>query len=155
MNIGFTGTRLGPEPNQAISLRSLLNMLVLLAMRDWHDTGQGWRFHHGCCVGGDAFFHDAVKGHRGSYLIGHPPSKEQYLMEIDRDSFYKLRKPKDYLKRNQDIVAESDVLIAMPKRHNQRNGGTWFTIREAHRRGLPVFIIWPSGRLTMDKPHTP
>jgi hypothetical protein len=101
-----------------------------------------WAFHHGDCVGSDAEAHD-IAHEFGAAIIIHPPSNP------DKRAFKNpgpRRIPKPYLERNKDIVNECDVLIGMPKEHEEQlRSGTWSTIRYARKQGKPLRVIAPDG----------
>ncbi len=50
--------------------------------------------------------------------------------------------PQRYYDRNQQIVDDSDVLIAIT---DKLTGGTWDTIRKAHKKGILVMIHLVNG----------
>jgi len=63
-----------------------------------------------------------------------------------------IRKQKEYLARNKDIVAETEFLIATPKEYTEiLRSGTWATIREAFRQNKKVAIIFPNGNIEILK----
>lgn len=127
---GFTGTQEGMTPKQKNVVRKLVK------------TSD--EVHHGVCIGADAEFHGIAR-RVGAEIIGHPPTNTSKQAKLR--GFANTRKPKQYLKRNADIVAETDELIATPKEYHNipRGSGTWATIREAGRQGKPVTIIYPDG----------
>jgi len=128
MRIGFTGTREGMTTRQ-IAVASLM-----LAYAD--------ELHHGDCDGADAQAHDLGRLH-GAHIVGHPPKNGSKRAFCECDE---LREPKGYLERDDDIVDETDELIATPKEFEpQDRGGTWYTINYAKRVGKPVTIIYPDG----------
>jgi hypothetical protein len=57
-----------------------------------------------------------------------------------------------YLARDDNIVAETDVLVATPAQTTEvmRGSGTWATIRYARRREKPRILIWPNGSATKE-----
>ncbi len=61
------------------------------------------------------------------------------------------RKPKPYLKRNHDIVDESDILIGFPSSEEERlRSGTWATVRYARKTGKRIYIIFPDGKVKQE-----
>ena len=96
----------------------------------------------------------------GYTVIVHPPENDRYRAHcIGIEN----REPKGYLERNCDIVDESAILLALPKRkevamiferhvplkpsETPLRSGTWSTVRYALRRGTveDVTIIGHSG----------
>jgi len=101
-------------------------------------------FHHGDCRGADEEAHDIAKAFALSIVV-HPPEDPKARAFCVGDE---VRPPRPYLKRNADIVAAADVLIAAPASlHEVLRSGTWATVREARRRGKRVYIIGPEGEL--------
>src|SRR5688572_23267984 len=50
------------------------------------------------------------------------------------------------------MVREAEVLIACPAGREPKHGsGTWFTIRYAQKRGVPVMFVWPDGEVSMNE----
>lgn len=144
MIVGFTGTREGTTAAQHDGLRELLRVGLPDAIK----------FHHGDCVGADADFHELVgelcQGRRAVIHLRpcdisrmrawcSPPGGDISVVEHD---------PKRPLDRNKDIVDACDLLLACPKGPEERQSGTWSTIRYAMRRGKPVIIIFPDGTLS-------
>lgn len=80
--------------------------------------------------------------HHNISIIIHPPinsSKRAWKNGI-------LKKEKEYLDRNHDIVDCSDILITCPKEDvEQLRSGTWATIRYAKKSNKKTIIIYPSG----------
>jgi len=61
------------------------------------------------------------------------------------------RKAKPYLARNQDIVDETEVLIAVPAQKKEIvRSGTWATIRRARKAGRLIYFIFPDGRVVKE-----
>jgi hypothetical protein len=128
--VGFTGTQIGMSPNQKNQLR-----LKLLELYNQGAT----IFHHGDCVGADAQAHDIAFG-IGMWIVIHPPSNPSKRAFKRGDE---TRAEADYLERNEDIVDETDYLIAAPKDHKveERRSGTWATVRYAKRTGKPGLLL--------------
>jgi len=119
---------------QRNTLQALLKRLRLTAGR------------HGDCVGADEQFHDICR-ELGAKMHGHPgpdgPLRAGCL--FDTSAF-----PKDYLKRNHDIVNLSDCMIAAPaQREEQQRSGTWSTVRFAKQIGKLLIMLWPDGEYEM------
>lgn len=132
MNIGFTGTQRGMTIKQ---LEKVFHILI---------ENIGSFSHHGDCIGADAQFHFLAVA-VGSRVVIHPPdnpSKRAYCYYATE-----IREDKPYLRRNQDIVNESDILIATPgETTEQLRSGTWATIRRGRKKkGMTVYIIYPDG----------
>jgi len=108
--------------------------------------------HHGDCIGSDEDFHYLCRElvSRPDIHIHPPdnPSKRAFCEPVLKD-FIHLEKP--YMKRNDDIVADSHALVATPKGEEVRRGsGTWATIRRARKKGIPIYIIYPDGRFEQE-----
>lgn len=125
--VGFTGTQAGMSARQ---LRGLRRVLTQLGAKE---------FHHGDCIGSDEEAHD-VADVMGLRLVIHPPdndSKRAFCRGAIRTY-----PPRPYLKRNQDIVNSSQVLVAAPKSGEEElRSGTWATIRYARKLGRRVIIL--------------
>ena len=120
MIVGFTGTRERLTTAQRYALAALFARLTVTAL------------HHGCCVGADLTAH-AIGRTNGYHIVGHPPTVGAFRADVQCDE---MRPERDYLIRNTDIVAESDVLIACPKEMTEQpRGGTWSTVRKARKAG--------------------
>lgn len=135
VKIGFTGTSRGMRMVQKAALRDVLIIM----------SGE---FHHGDCVGADAEAHDIAVSLRFELVIHPPinPSKRAFKQAKT------IRGPLDYLDRNKVIIDETEVLVAAPGETNERvRSGTWSTVRYARRRGREIIIIFPDGRVKMEK----
>lgn len=141
MKIGFTGTQIGMTDAQKESFLKLITELKIT------------EFHHGDCVGADEDAHNIVVQYfinlfvnekiKGKIVI-HPPknsSKRAFCKAIE------IREPKEYLKRNHDIVDETQALIGTPKEPTEQlRSGTWATIRYGKKLDNKyVYIIYPYG----------
>lgn len=140
MHIGFTGTKEGMTERQKIALFRLMETLIL-------NDKEGITIHHGDCIGADSDFHticwEVSEGYTSNmiYSVGHLPDKGRFRAFC---AFDEERKARPYLKRNEDIVFESDILIACPKSLNEeRRSGTWATIRYARKLNKPVIVVDP------------
>lgn len=137
LKIGFTGSRVGMTPAQRDSLGDLLLKLTI--------CDEFVQFHHGDSVGADDQAANIVKQMiKKAYIVAHPG-----LSMINR-AYNKasngIRAAKSNLERNIDIVNETNLLIAAPKKpREERRSGTWHTVRYALRKGKGVWVIWPSG----------
>lgn len=136
--VGFTGTRHGLTPQQANAL------IELLIDRDIAE------FHHGDCKGSDAEA-DLIACGLGIKRFAHPPTNDSLrahcLSEV-------IHTPEEYKARDRAIVLQTGVLIACPRTvHEQKFGGTWYTVGYARTRGRPVVIIQPDGTLVKERTH--
>lgn len=118
MRVGFTGTRKGMTGLQQQQVVDTLGM--------FRDVAGARRaraeFHHGGAVGADS---QAAAQARcfGFYIVCYPAGT-------------------DPLRRNRDIVAACDILIAAPETDTEeRRSGTWSTIRYARTKGIPVVML--------------
>lgn len=138
--VGFTGTKQGATSYQLTTLKGVLKNLM--------EAGYG-TFHHGDCVGADQDAHE-VADEMNFWTICHPPIVEEYRAFTENQE---TRPTKDYLDRNQDIVDESNILVATPRKFREsRRSGTWATVRRARKKPIPIIIIWPDGNIEKEKP---
>lgn len=135
MRIGFTGTRKGMTEAQKASCASLILQLNITEV------------HHGDCVGADSDFHDLLYLHGYDNTIHiHPPTKS-HLRAHCMGPKCVIHDPQDYLVRDRVIVDNSDLLIATPaSRMEELRSGTWYTIRYAKSKEVPMFVVWPDGQ---------
>lgn len=142
VHIGFTGTQSGMTERQRERL--------------WAIVGhRSFYFHHGDCVGADAEADMIVRAAPGLYgVVMHPCDiaekrghcAAKYPHDIVRD----VKKP---LERDDDIVAETECLVAASKTEGPvLRSGTWATIRRAVDAKKPVCVIYPSGALVFPTP---
>jgi hypothetical protein len=132
--VGFTGTQLGMTRAQREAFTNQLNALW------WEGFTE---FHHGDCIGADEEAHYIAKS-LGFRVVCHPPistSKRAFCEGCDEE-----REPKGYLERDDDIAAETQILVATPKeKEEQLRSGTWTTVRYARKRGRPRVLVYPDG----------
>lgn len=140
MIIGFTGTRRG------MTLRQLHGVVAILTSKEVDNVEE---VHHGDCVGADREFHDLVEQELGesTHIIVHPPENPRNRAYCQG---YEIRDPAPYMERNQDIVDESDGLIATPREMREvLRSGTWSAVRSGRRKAksdtYPMWIILPDG----------
>ena len=140
MKVGFTGTQKGMTSVQSYAVRGLL--LRLMVETPWPEVPE---FHDGDCIGADDEAHEHAVD-LGFRTILHPPWWSSKRANNGADEY---RAPLDYLERNRVIVCEVDVMIAAPKEHQGESdsGGTWYTIRFARDRKVPLYIVRPSGSI--------
>lgn len=130
MIVGFTGTRKGMTQLQRDALPVILRRLRLTAGR------------HGDCIGADKQCHAIMRELRAK-MFGHPGSDGPLRAHCDFDE---CAEPRDYLRRNQDIVNLSECMVAAPgQREEQQRSGTWATVRYAKQAGRLLIILWPDG----------
>lgn len=131
MILGFTGTRKGLTLLQRCTLEDLVASLEVT------------EFHHGLCIGADAFAHELVRRlHPAAEIHGHACTLENQQAPLKVDV---LHVPKPPLERNRDIVAASRMMLATPgTNEEQLRSGTWATVRYARRAEKPLFLILPT-----------
>lgn len=132
MKVGFTGSRLGMNQLQADIFRTFII---------GHDVTE---FHHGDCIGADADAHNIIQPYKIPIII-HPPIDTKFRANCKSSlSVFK----KGYLERNQDIVDQTDILIAVPEGFNELvRSGTWYTVRYARKCSKNVYIIFMNGEV--------
>ena len=134
--LGFTGTQRGTTRQQMESVGGLL----IYMFPD--------EVHHGDCIGADEEFHDAVEivlRPLVPFIHVHPPSNPRKRAWKQGDVIYE---PRPYMDRNQDIVDAIDALIATPRGFEEElRSGTWATVRRARKKGIPVFVVLPNGKV--------
>jgi hypothetical protein len=138
MHVGFTGTRhsLTVDQSEALS-RSLA------ALKEKGFTV----LHHGDCVGADEWAVTLART-AGYRIVAHPPTdpKARAMSRYDET-----RTPEPYLKRNEKIVEEADILVACPESRSETlRSGSWATIRRARKKGIPIVIIDTNGIVTLE-----
>ncbi len=98
--------------------------------------------HHGSCIGADEEFHYIAKSLCLPVII-HPPINQYKMAKLEGDE---VRQPKDYLKRNHDIVNESGFIFGCPSGDVQElRSGTWATLRYAKKMNKLFRVIYPGG----------
>lgn len=76
-------------------------------------------------------------------IIVHPPKNNTMRSYCKGDV---IKEEKEYIKRNHNIVDESDMLVAFPSTKSEiLRSGTWATIRYARKQNKLVLIIFPDG----------
>lgn len=141
MRLGFTGTRQWHKITAVQKEWVWLELDHLIA----HDGPN--EFHHGGCVGADALAHDLAIDADVGLIVVHKPENTKLLAPLEDNGYVLYREPKAYLDRNQDIVNETQRLIAVPSGEERQRSGTWATIRYAIRMGKPVTICYPDGTI--------
>lgn len=129
MKIGVTGTRNGMNLEQSFLVRAYLSGFPA-----------GSELHHGDCVGVDAEVAEIAR-ELGFRVICHPPEKTELRAFHESDES---RTPYNYLRRDRNIVDETDQLLVVPMHTEwQPKGGTWYTHDYAKKKNKPLEIIWP------------
>jgi hypothetical protein len=140
IHIGFTGTQLGMTEAQRATVHRLL--LELGAT----DLG------HGDCIGADDQA-DQIARELGLRRHLHLPNKKEKMALCIPAEGDVVHPPKSYLVRNRDIVDACEALIAAPKEMTETlRSGTWSTVRYCRRLGKPLYIVWPEGTVSEEKP---
>jgi len=135
VKVGVTGTQKGWTERQRAGFTLLIAELEID------------EFHHGDCVGVDEQAAKVV-GDRIGYdkIHSHPPKMSKKRAYAMSGTVYE---PKDYMLRNDDIVAASDFLIVVPlTEEHQLRSGTWATFRRACKAKKRTRIIFPNGSYT-------
>jgi hypothetical protein len=136
-NIGITGTRFGLAVPQSKGLFEVLRRLFV------PDSV----LHHGDCKGVDEQG-AALARSMGYELCSHPPSDDK-LRAFVPSRF--LMWPLPYMERNRAIVLQSSVLVACPDSQVETlRSGTWSTVRIARELVLPVVLVFPDGRASLE-----
>jgi hypothetical protein len=136
MIVGFTGTQKGMSDEQWLKVTRLIQHL------------NPKEVHHGSCIGADAHFHEIVDENYPKVEVHvHPPEDASKRAWVDGDVIHE---PKSYLERNQDIVDASEALIATPRGPEMLRSGTWSTVRRARRKRIPIYIVYPSGKVKVE-----
>jgi len=131
--VGFTGTRWGLIRPQREKMFELL-----CEPMD--------QFHHGDCIGADAWSHDQVLKRLDNVFIHvHPPTNPENRAWKHGHVTYE---PKPYFDRNKDIVDMSEFMLAAPRGMSEElRSGTWHAIRYAIEQKKRVIIVWPNGKV--------
>lgn len=134
-HVGFTGTRHGLGDFQHKALEAWLQY--------FHCGGSKY-FHHGDCIGADTQAHD-IAVRLGYIIIVHPPENNS-ARTYCKAFIENIREEKPYIKRNHDIVDETQMLIGCSgSQHEERRSGTWATIRYGRKVENRVLILYPDG----------
>lgn len=137
LHVGFTGTKLGMQPNQRLELAEHLSYLKKLGFT---------HFHHGDCIGADAQAAKIAK--QFGFIVvahpGHPRDKSNTMYRAFTDFNDEVREVKPFIKRDHDIVDETERMIATPAGCTEEiRSGTWTTVRYARKQGKKIHIIYP------------
>lgn len=143
MIVGFTGTRAGWIRRQGWAFKEFIESIHIEV------------FIHGGSIGSDTLAHNTF---RSVY-----PLVPVHVLPADRDKGSVVTMPvhpdrtiiyaeSEPLYRNKMIVSVVDGLIAVPRlMSEEKRSGTWYTIRRARKKGVPVVIIWPNGKLLLEE----
>lgn len=102
-------------------------------------------FHHGDCINGDAFLHEAASECNFGIVI-HPP--ENAALRAYKAAPLILP-PKPYLERNRDMIDVCETMLICPDTESYRvKSGTWYTWRHAGLQKKRVILITPSGTIS-------
>ena len=134
MSVGLTGTKLGMSDAQHEAVLTLLGKLL----------GEHGELHFGDCEGADI---EAARIANWLHykIICHPPinSKHRGWFQYNTEA----RERFEYKIRDQHIVDESDVLIAVPHGIEIVRSGTWTTVRYARTLKRPIYIVKRDGSI--------
>jgi len=136
MHLGITGTRQGLTEAQFDVVKNFIIESDIEVL------------HQGDCMGVDyqitQMFQDIVPE---VWVVSHPPFKPHTRAFGEYDES---RAEKGYIERDKDIVDESDYLWACPHSAEIVRSGTWTTVRYARKKGIPITIIMPDGKVIYD-----
>jgi len=137
--ISMTGTRRQNKLTK-IQLENFKNL-----MKQYKDKGYT-HLNHGDCIGADAIAHEmAVE--LGLEIIIHPPDNSKYRANCTTGNVT-IRPEDEYKVRNQTIIDNGDVLIALPNtNHEYTRSGTWQCVRQGRKSSIPIIICYPDGRV--------
>lgn len=128
----MTGNRVGISNEALVSLKSFLN------------TNDITEAHHGDCIGADEHFHNEV-AERNINIVIHPPKNDDGRAFCKGNS---MTERKGHIRRNKDLVDETDILIAFPPTDFYVEGsGSWSTIKYAEKKKKEHYIIFPNGSI--------
>jgi hypothetical protein len=128
MKVGVTGTREGMNKAQFEQVKQFLEKYT--------DS----ELHHGDCRGVDVEVALLAKG-MGYKIVCHPPKSNKEQGHFGGDD---IREPQTYLKRDRNIVDETDILLVVPlQNERQDKGGTWYTYDYALKTGKTVHMAYP------------
>ena len=134
MILGFTGTRNGMNDFQKRVLQETIQNFgdaLLEAV-------------HGDCMGADTEFHQMIRSLTRARLVLRPgigarDGKNETRAFNEADVVLPVG---TFFSRNRDIVDACDFLVGAPL-NGFRKGGTWQTLRYAHKKRKPGLIIFP------------
>lgn len=134
MVIGFTGTRHGMSQRQ---MQEFVRTMKKLALEHSLEA-----FHHGDCIGADAWAHDWIVRYAPKCAVYIHPSNMGNLRAYRRGTYIYLPAPP--LQRNKRIVDQCDLLVATPNTPEEElRSGTWSTVRYARKQGKNIRVLLP------------
>ena len=147
MHLSFTGTRSKLTQVQWACLAVTLTRLK--------EVGYNV-FHHGDCIGSDEIAFRFAK-ELGYYTVSHPCDLAQFRAHTDSDEVNEVLPP---LLRNKIIVDSGSALVSVVKKdvtpydiynsaNGTRRGGTYYTTRYAMIHKKKVYLLDPSGNMTV------
>ena len=133
LHIGFTGTR-----NMDAVLNNRIESLAA-CLFEFGDE-EPFIFHHGDCVGADAYAHSIVLQIPNAKIHVHPPSNAR--LRAGCRSHYE-EEPLPYMDRNKQIVKSAGLMLALPTDPEREvlRSGTWATVRAARKADVPLLIF--------------
>lgn len=137
-HIGCSASRGGlSDAQKMLACRVLIDSLFEASRKKGSIT-----FHHGDCINGDAFLHDAAH-ELGFSIVIHPPENGA-LRAYKRAPVILPVKP--YLERNREMVDACEVMVICPDTEAYRiKSGAWYTWKYAKLQKKRVILITPSG----------
>ena len=137
--ISMTGTRQELKLTK-VQLENFKNLMI-----QYKEEGYT-HLNHGDCIGADAIAHEmAVE--LGLEIIIHPPDDPKYRANCTTGNV-EIMPEKSYRSRNQQIVNNGSVLLALSRGNREINySGTWMTVRMARKKGMPIVVCYPDGRV--------
>lgn len=151
MNAGFTGTRNGLSEKQRNALREMIREL------------QPCYWHHGACLGSDEDgvievvawerrMAQVVQIVAWPGLYARSPGDKSMQSKVALRLSDEVMPDQGHFNRNKRIVHECQLLVACPPAMTELSqGGTWFTIRHARKKGKAIAIIWPDGTVSKER----
>ena len=83
-------------------------------------------------------------------MIIHPPTNPK-IVHIVMAITSLILAEREYKARNQTIVDNGDVLLALPDtNHEYKRSGTWYSVRQARRTMRPIIVCYPDGRVVRE-----
>lgn len=138
--VGISGTRQGMTEQQISTFDIVLNKLRLK-----HESVE---LHHGDCVGCDQQIHKHINENQlVTKIVIHPPLNSSLRAYCEQDCVeVELLPEKHYLERNKNIVANSTIMIIVPKEFEETvRSGTWMSYRTAKKLNKKIILIKPDG----------
>jgi hypothetical protein len=130
--VGVTGTRSGMTNYQKQNVYQYLYDII-----EGVDVAQ---FNHGDCIGVDGEAADIAMD-LGYEIVCFPPL--EFILRYNHKSDI-IHAPQTYMKRNRDIVDNSDVMMAVPwEMEHQSKGGTWYTFDYSIKKKVPIQLFLP------------